>query len=1036
MSTADDNEAQSSRRSLRKTARVEYYKWGLLTSDDIGPDSQKIDLAEYTDIPSVPPLPVDSWLDNLVEQNDSFASIEGNDVNTHAQKSLKTGLFSNNDMHSLDQQVRIEMDQSEIEGRKVRKILTEPNYMDISITKQKHLVKENEDGDNNSNQKSTSLSNTSPSMMVVLKYKKRKPESAFTDLRKKNKSKKKLIHMKYRDNTSSSSSISNSIKSSSKQKKIQSKLFPKCSNTYKKDTLLSTSVNQSVTLSSDLPQLENKSSRNPTMTALSVQPETNDVNGYILPTESNVSENFLDNIYDYLKSAIPELVSESGSGTPPSSDPPSFCLPTTDFALEAIPQFNSQEFNTYQSFPETLPNPLGGALFKNEQLPSASKILNSIEYNEAVPVKIPASSLSDEQSKQLEIQHSVKITKKAVHPFFLKHRGISNFYSLSIVEIVLTVFIAKPSSTNSSDITSTANIEPTTRPWKKSNASFPTKNLMHIRGLLDHNQTDSSILSRILKKKAYKFKYNLSTVDELTKNLSRENPEHKKLPTKTFLSQEQIVQRIERTVSNSPLLDPIKDKIKNFDGSQKPNDMTLWTSKYAPLAGKDVLTSSTSGSAVTKWLQSKFQELKKTPVDSFSLLKGIKKRRTEYELASETPLLPKFLVLEGPHGSGKTSAVYAAAKEFNAYVFELNPSDKRTSKALFEKLGGMSKSHLVHKTDHYKQKSIILLDEVDVLFQEDHTFWAGLDRFIDSVRRPVIMTCNDSSFLPERLLDDYQDCFVYFKSANQALQSEMLWSIALNEGHVVEKPLLEKMVEHNNFDFRSSLNDLQFWCQHHHGRDFCLDTFMGKHKNSIQHDAIRQMNIEPVYSSSSKLSQISNYADTLSDADVYQSRIFTNYNLNLEEEYTKDRLLGYAELSDIPHRHKPQDHESQFHLDLIQHSTELYQVTLQDAPVSTSMKPILFAAADFAHPRTATVPILTTYFLPYLRRIALFDTSREIRYMQVLQTHLQDPNHQSASRRTIKNLKQEIEEDIGKRYLPSYANLKLIMSTGNLKWYL
>ena len=81
--------------------------------------------------------------------------------------------------------------------------------------------------------------------------------------------------------------------------------------------------------------------------------------------------------------------------------------------------------------------------------------------------------------------------------------------------------------------------------------------------------------------------------------------------------------------------------------------------------------------------------------------------------------------------------MYAAAEELSANIFELNPGERRSSKKLLEKLGGMGKSHLVHRDssgtsatagESYKQQSIVLLDEVDILFDEDQTFWVGLDK--------------------------------------------------------------------------------------------------------------------------------------------------------------------------------------------------------------------------------------------------------------------------------------------------------------------
>ena len=51
----------------------------------------------------------------------------------------------------------------------------------------------------------------------------------------------------------------------------------------------------------------------------------------------------------------------------------------------------------------------------------------------------------------------------------------------------------------------------------------------------------------------------------------------------------------------------------------------------------------------------------------------------------------KALILNGPPGNGKTSIVYALAKEIKAEIIELNASDLRDKKRISEIVGSASK---------------------------------------------------------------------------------------------------------------------------------------------------------------------------------------------------------------------------------------------------------------------------------------------------------------------------------------------------------
>jgi dephospho-CoA kinase len=161
--------------------------------------------------------------------------------------------------------------------------------------------------------------------------------------------------------------------------------------------------------------------------------------------------------------------------------------------------------------------------------------------------------------------------------------------------------------------------------------------------------------------------------------------------------------------------------------------------------------------------------------------------------------LMNTILLTGPSGSGKTASVYACAEELGYEVFEVYPGmGERNGASLNKLVGDVGKNHVVTmkrrrspeaRQNFFQRKaprkaingirrvpdssdvesmpdeldiiaqsepeeepvqptitqSLILVEEVDILFQTDSNFWPGLINIIKECRRPVILTCNGLS---------------------------------------------------------------------------------------------------------------------------------------------------------------------------------------------------------------------------------------------------------------------------------------------------
>ncbi|KAI1409455.1 P-loop containing nucleoside triphosphate hydrolase protein [Hypoxylon sp. FL1857] len=228
------------------------------------------------------------------------------------------------------------------------------------------------------------------------------------------------------------------------------------------------------------------------------------------------------------------------------------------------------------------------------------------------------------------------------------------------------------------------------------------------------------------------------------------------------------------------------------------------------------------------------------------------------------------VVLSGPHGCGKTAAVYAIAKELDFEIFEINSGSRRNGKDVLEKVGDMTRNHLVqhrHKEDTLQEsgvsedgvdlevksgkqgmmtaffkpkpttgsqptkkpteplcsgkepkkpaktqkQSLILLEEVDVLYEEDKQFWATIISMISQSKRPFVMTCNDEALVPLESLNLHG--IFRFSSPPKDVAVDLLLLIAANEGHALQRHAVETLYDSRKHDLRASITELNYWCQ-------------------------------------------------------------------------------------------------------------------------------------------------------------------------------------------------------------------------------
>lgn len=350
---------------------------------------------------------------------------------------------------------------------------------------------------------------------------------------------------------------------------------------------------------------------------------------------------------------------------------------------------------------------------------------------------------------------------------------------------------------------------------------------------------------------------------------------------------------------------------------QSKCETTSWTQKYAPLSAAQVLQCGNEAEMLRDWLQT----LKIMSVDKGSSeglpaktkqsapAKKVRKRKKldDFIVSSdEDPLaldefseteadwfpnggqgspkktvvrtgskdkgrLANTVIISGPHGCGKTATVYAIAKELDFEIFEINPGARRSGRDILEKIGDMTRNHLVqHQQDNavsddteapddevardlesgkqgmmtkfFKPKtdvtnvksqqqpaslsaakptrklntkgqkqSLILLEEIDILYEEDKQFWSTVVSLMVQSKRPFILTCNEENLVPLHSLNLHG--IFRFSKPPKDLAVDLLLLIAANEGHALRRQAVEALFDSRHHDLRASITELNYWCQ-------------------------------------------------------------------------------------------------------------------------------------------------------------------------------------------------------------------------------
>ncbi|KAK9475452.1 uncharacterized protein V1510DRAFT_358369, partial [Dipodascopsis tothii] len=315
--------------------------------------------------------------------------------------------------------------------------------------------------------------------------------------------------------------------------------------------------------------------------------------------------------------------------------------------------------------------------------------------------------------------------------------------------------------------------------------------------------------------------------------------------------------------------------------------------------------------------------------------KAVQTRDARMRARSDRPSRhSNVLFLTGGPGSLKTASVYAAAAELGMYVFEIHAGQRRSGKDILEQVGEMSQSRLVHggrdESDE-AQNGILLISHVDVLYDEDRAFWQAVLRFIETSKRPIVLTAASRDAIPDDIAAFNPGSVVACAPADRGLLADAAWLVALCEGHMLDKASVRGLLDACAGDLRRTLAALQLWCQHARlpvretggaaagtvrAVSACAYTAGLQERMFARPRAVEDApatDLPGPASRRDRLAALADYYDQASAADVYGARLHTAFEVDAaptDEPFAtaaaaKDEIVVYATVADPARRHTP-----------------------------------------------------------------------------------------------------------------------------------
>jgi len=256
---------------------------------------------------------------------------------------------------------------------------------------------------------------------------------------------------------------------------------------------------------------------------------------------------------------------------------------------------------------------------------------------------------------------------------------------------------------------------------------------------------------------------------------------------------------------------------RHKEGKTMPH--TLWYQEFKPFTTEGGFQAQNVVKELFEWLwRYKNRGLKK-PKDDDEYLPDAKDAEKESNV----------IILQGPPGCEKTTTVYAMAELFQFHVMEVHPGNttnrslqnlsgaslsrsmgKRQTHSMFQKKGKRRKLNSekpkVEQETH--STSLILLDEIDGMLQQNGLTKSGLKALFAKTKVPVILTCNQ---IPKDLRNLRLPVLCFRRPMGKDCYARIT-DMLLKKGKIFSINELIQLVEIFQCDLRRLSMHLQFWC--------------------------------------------------------------------------------------------------------------------------------------------------------------------------------------------------------------------------------